>query len=149
MVLSNKTTTVSAIQTVGELQTLLAKAGATQMLVEYEDGDGEPSALAFKILVNGQPISFRLPCNWPGVLKAMKGQVPLRLLNHQHAKRVGWRILKDWLRAQLSLIAAGASTIEEVMLPWALMDTGNTVSKEMLINKPHLLGLPKPKESQE
>jgi len=149
MVLANKTTTVDAAKTVSELQALLAKAGATQMLVEYEDGDGEPSALAFKILVKGQPVSFRLPCNWPGVLKAMKGQVPHRLLNHQHAKRVGWRILKDWLRAQLSLIAAGASTLEEVMLPWALMRTGNTVSMEMLINNPHLLGLPSPKETNE
>lgn len=144
-VLANKNTVVDAAKTVGEIQALLAKAGATQMLVEYDNG--EPSALAFTILVNGQPINFRLPCNWQGVLKALRGQVPASKLNHEHAKRVGWRILKDWLRAQLSLIAAGASTMEEVMLPWAIMRTGNTVSMEMLTNKPHLLGLPAPSQS--
>lgn len=117
------------------------------MLVEYESG--EPSALAFTIIVKTNPVGFRLPCNWQGVLKALRGQVPISKLNHEHARRVGWRILKDWIRAQLSLISAGASTIEEVMLPWAIMCTGNTVAAEMLSNKPHLLGLPKPPDSNE
>lgn len=145
MAISNKTTSVNSVRTVGEIQALLAKAGARQMLIEYEGED--PSALAFQIMVHGQPVGFRLPCNWQGILKALRGQVPVRLQNSQHAKRVGWRIVKDWLRAQLSLIEAGASTIEEVMLPWAIMKTGNTVSMEMLVNKPHLLGLPAPKDS--
>lgn len=142
MNIANKNTVVEASKTVSEIQELLAKAGASQMLVEYEDG--EPSALAFNINVQGRQLGFRLPCNWQGVLKALRGQVPASKLNHRHAKRVGWRILKDWLRAQLSLIAAGASTIEEVMLPWAIMRTGKTVATEMLTNKPHLLGLPDP-----
>ena len=144
MTIANRNTTVDASKTVAEIQSMLAKAGARHMLIEYDQSD--PVALAFKIEVKGSPISFRLPCNWKGVLKALHGQVPSRMLNTQHARRVGWRILKDWLRAQLSLIATGASSMEEVMLPWAIMCTGETVATEMLSNKPHLLGLPAPSE---
>lgn len=141
--LANKNTTVDSAKTVGEIQAMLVKAGANSMLVEYESG--EPAALAFQIPVRGHHISFRLPCNWRGVFQALKGEIPASRRTSEHARRVGWRILKDWLRAQLSLIATGASSIEEVMLPWAIMSTGKTVYTELVENKPHLLGLPSPK----
>jgi hypothetical protein len=142
--LANATTTVDASKTVGEIQSMLAKAGAKAFFVEYEGM--EPSAVAFKIDVNGSSISFALPCNWEGVLRVLKQErsVPERLRTTAHARRVGWRIIKDWLRAQLAIIAAGAVSMEEVMLPWALTTDGNTVSKDLLTGRRNLLGLPAP-----
>lgn len=142
--LANKTTTVDAAKSVADIQQLLARNGATRMLVQYEGSD--PVALSFTIVVNESPISFQLPCHWPGVLRALRKEVPPRLQNAEHARRVGWRILREWLRAQLSLIASGSSTIEEVMLPWAITQSGNTVSQDLLSGRSKLLGLPEPKE---
>ena len=144
--IANKTTTVAASRTVAEIQQMLANVGASSILMDYEGG--EPVAVAFKLNCKGTDISFRLPCNWEGVLAALKREkgMPRTMLNHQHAKRVGWRIIKDWLRAQLSLIEAGATTMQEVMLPWALTANGSTVAQAMLSGATARLGLPAPND---
>jgi len=131
-VIANKTTTIDATKTVGEIQTMLASAHASAMMIEYESG--QPSAVSFRLDRNGSPISFRLPNNWQGLLLALKKdrQFPRNKCTEEHARRVSWRVLKDWLRAQLTLVEAGASTIEEVMLPWAITADGSTVSQRML-----------------
>lgn len=139
--IANRTTTVSCQNTVGEIQAMLAEVRASKMMLEY-DGEGKPSGIAFQIEREGQSMAFRLPCNWQGVLRALnreRGGLPQRLLIPEHAKRVSWRIIKDWLRAQLSLIEAGASTIEEVMLPWAITTDGQTVAQRVLSGTTGLL----------
>lgn len=144
--IANRTTTISCEKTVGEIQSMLAGVGATKMMLEY-DMDAKPSGIAFQLDHGGNCMAFRLPCDWQGVLEALKlerGGLPKRLLTPDHAKRVSWRIIKDWLRAQLSLIEAGASTIEEVMLPWAITDDGQTVSQRVLSGSTNLLRLTGP-----
>jgi hypothetical protein len=144
--IANRTTTVSAEKTVNEIQSILAGVRASKMMLEY-DSDGKPSAIAFQIDREGQTMAFRLPCDWQGVLRALKrerGGIQHRLLTPDHAKRVSWRIIKDWLRAQLSLIEAGASTMEEVMLPWAITTDGQTVSQRVLSGSSGLLRLTGP-----
>jgi hypothetical protein len=36
--------------------------------------------------------------------------------SREHAARVAWRVIKDWLEANLALIAAQMATIDQVML---------------------------------
>jgi hypothetical protein len=132
-VIANRNTTVSAQKTVGEIQLMLASAGVSGTLIEYGP-DAIPARIAFQIACNEQKLSFKLPCNWQGVLNALKrerGGISKSLLTPEHAQRVAWRIIKDWLRAQLSLIEAGTSTIQEVMLPWAITTDGTTVSERV------------------
>ena len=38
-----------------------------------------------------------------------------------------WRIIKDWLNAQLALIEVGQAEMAEVFLPYALTNTGQTL----------------------
>ena len=38
--------------------------------------------------------------------------------SREHATKVAWRVVKDWLEANLALIAAQMATIDEVMLPY-------------------------------
>lgn len=141
--IANRTTSISCEKTVAEIQSMLAGVRASAMMLDY-DSDGKPCGLAFRLERDGQSMAFRLPCNWQGVLNALKkerGGIPQRLLTADHAKRVSWRILKDWLRAQLSLIEAGASSIEEVMLPWAITTDGQTVAQRVLSGTTNLLRL--------
>lgn len=136
--IANKTTSVSAERTVSEIQKMLALAKASAVMLEFEEG--QPSGIAFNITCNGTEISFRLPCNWKGVLEAMKREkTPQRLLTKDQAKRVSWRITRDWLRAQLSLVESGKSTIQEVMLPWAITNDGSTVGTRLLSGSTPLL----------
>ncbi len=140
--IANKLTSVPADQSIAEIQKMLLGFRASRMMIDYE-GDS-PASLAFQVDRNGHKISFRLPCNWESMLEALKREnVPIRYRNKEHAQRVAWRVLRDWVRAQLTLIEAGVAKVEEVMLPWAILGDGQTVAQRMLTSK-GLIGLPAP-----
>jgi hypothetical protein len=40
---------------------------------------------------------------------------------------VAWRVVKDWLEANLALVAAQMATIDEVMLPYLHVDGDRTL----------------------
>src|SRR5438552_18436509 len=44
------------------------------------------------------------------------------------AVRVEWRIVKDWVEAQLALIETRMVTAQQVFLPYAIMRDGRTLS---------------------
>lgn len=128
MPILNYTTTVDALKTVGEIQALLSQHGARSITTDYDD-NGNVSAVAFVLLIEGVPLSFRLPANVDGVLKAMfkaKG-CPSRLCTRLQARRVTWRILKNWLEAQLALNEAGQADMAEVFMPYAITNDGRSV----------------------
>jgi len=123
----NYTTSVGAAKTVGEIQAILGKHGARSITTDYDD-NGNVSGVGFVILVDGLPLSIRLPCNVDGVYSAMykaKG-VPNRAKTKLQARRVAWRILKDWLEAQLALYQAGQAEMAEVFMPYAISGDGRS-----------------------
>ena len=126
MAILNYTTQINENKSVGEIQTLLARKGAQQIAVDYENGN--PSALNFQIVFNEQPVFFRLPCNIEGVYKSLcttKG-VPYAKQTREQARRVAWRIIKDWVEAQLAIVESRQAEMTEVFLPYALDKQGNT-----------------------
>ncbi len=74
-------------------------------------------------------MTFRLPANIDGVLNAMKrnSKVPRRMVCQEQAARVAWRIVKDWVEAQIAIIEAEMATLPQVFLPYAQTDNGQTV----------------------
>lgn len=56
-----------------------------------------------------------------------KGLIPPRYATEDQARMVAWRVLKDWLEAQLALIDAGIADLAQVMLPWVHVDHGKTL----------------------
>ena len=142
MGLLNYTTTVPAERTVAEIQSKLAKAGAHQILHEYESGT--VSALSFRINTKFGEMAFRLPANISAVEAVLrKGRRPFKPMTEQ-AARVGWRILKDWVEAQLALIETGMVSVEQVFLPYAQNSAGQTVYEALLEKKFTGLALPAP-----
>ena len=150
MGLLNYTTSISGEKTIGEIQKALSRAGARAILCEY-DGFGNVSALAFRIATQFGEISFQLPANVSAVKKilskqAQTGKIPRRFANDDgQAARVAWRILKDWIEAQLALIETGMVTVEQVFLPFAQNATGQTVYEALLEKRFTGLALPAPK----
>lgn len=124
MPILNYTTTIAATKTVAEIQTILAKAGAEQVIIRYGK-NGEPTALVFEL--SGE--MYMLPCRHGEVYKMLartKG-VPARLRTTEQASRVAWRIIKDWVEAQVAIISTGMVDAQEVMLPYMLLRDDQTV----------------------
>ena len=138
MPLLNYTTKVPVSRSVQEIQKALVKAGATSIMQDY-DQDGAISAIAFKITLNGQDISFRLPSETRAVLAVMQQDgTPRSLLNEAHAQRVAWRIVKDWVEAQMAIVATKMVTLPQVFLPYAVNRDGVTLDA-IVANTPELL----------
>lgn len=132
MALLNYTTQVAAEKTIGQIQTLLGRAGATGSSLEFHKS--EPVALGFKIAAAGGLLYFELPANIDGVLETMQEQkrageisLPESRLTRAQACRVAWRIIKDWLEAQLALIESRQATLEQVMLPYLIIEPNTTL----------------------
>lgn len=130
----NYSTTIQAAKTVGEMSFMLAYAGAQRIAVDYEDGC--PSALSFSLdTIHGVRV-FTLPVNIDGMhrlllqkekLGQLKAGVKAVRSSRAQAERVAWRIMKDWLGAQLALIDSGMVEMTEVMLPYLRVDDTHTL----------------------
>ena len=135
MPLLNYTTTVSVDKTLSEIQRILASHGSRSILTDY-DGQGNPIAVSFVVPTQFGERPFRLPANIEGVWKTMtqqyqKGQMPRRFATKDQATRVGWRIIRDWLAAQMAIIEAGMVSLDEVMLPYLQDAQGHTLYQVM------------------
>lgn len=140
--IANRTTSIESSKTVGEIQQMLASANASRVMIDYEDQ--EPSAVLFQLANGEQKLAFRMPCNWEGVLAALKKdrKYPDRLKSPEQAKRVAWRGVRDWLRVQLSFVEAGNASMHEIMVPWLITSDGTTVSTRIFSGTSGLLALP-------
>ncbi len=129
MAILNYTTSISAGKTVGEIQQILAKAGAQSVSIQYDE-EAMPSALTFTISFCGKPMPFRVPCNSEGVYKALCKSPKVSRTNKTiaQARRVAWRIIKDWTEAQLAIVESEQAQMAEVFMPYALDgDSGQTL----------------------
>jgi hypothetical protein len=131
MPILNYTTSISATKTVTEIQTMLANHKAQAVMSEYDD-DGVLIALSFRIKTGCGVLSFRLPSNVQRVYQVLVRQkVPRGLQTKEQASRVAWRIVKDWLAAQLALVSAEMVEIEQVFLPYAQDNSGVTLYENL------------------
>lgn len=131
MPILNYTTQVKVETTIIEIEKLLSQSGAQKILKEY-DNEGNICSISFIIATPNGDLPFRLPMNQDAVLQTLKNQsgeykrsggqnkrvVPLNKVNSAQAARVGWRIIKDWLEAQLALYFLQMVKIEEIFLPY-------------------------------
>lgn len=126
--IANYSTTIRVDKTAGEVQRMLAQAGARAVMTEYDDEHNLVS-LAFQIpRPDGSSLGYRLPIRADAVLRVMrKDGLAGRFLTMEHARRVAWRIVKDWLRAQFALLAAELADLEEIFLPYQLTRAGETI----------------------
>lgn len=139
MAILNYTTKIDPVKTVSEITKILVKHGAKKIVADYDD-NGSPVAITFMVSVQDNPIAYSLPANHRGVLKAMQKQrVERRYQTEDQAKRVAWRIVKDWIEAQVAIVQAEVADMAEVFLPYAVTKNGNTLYNELKGNPKLLL----------
>lgn len=127
MAILNYTTKIAVEKTAAEIHSMLVKSGANAVMNEYERG--VLARVSFRMKTKHGLIHYNLPCNTKGVLEALRNSknVPKSAQNMEQAARVGWRIVKDWIEAQLAIIQADVADAAQVFLPYAITSDGRTV----------------------
>lgn len=123
MPIKNYSTTVPAAQSVAEIVGALAAHGATRIQQDYDAG--KPVSIAFVIDTPAGLRAFRLPSSADRV-KAVMSRQKVKTDDAQ-AERVAWRILRDWVMAQMAILETEMVAIDQIMLPYMVDDNGRTV----------------------
>lgn len=142
MALLNYTTKIDADRTAQEISKELSSHGAKAVMTEYDGESGILSSISFKIRVGERDMGFRLPCDWRPVLKILENdsKVPRSHKDKFQAIRTSWRIVKDWVEAQMALVETKMVTTEQVFMPYIVTKDGRTLAEKMTENPSFLLG---------
>ena len=121
MPILNYTTSIDPTRTTGEIQKMLQKHDIVHFSIRYEDKN--PVGVTFAIQFNGQMLNFYLDCNIKGVHNCLINdpKVPFKNRTKEQALKTSWRILKDWIVAQLALVEAELTTLPKVFLPYVVI----------------------------
>lgn len=133
--IKNYSTEVPAETSISQIEKILASFGAEAVMKEYTT-DGKVHSLSFKFQNQG----FKLPANINGVKEVLfagrrsyHGRDSMKK-REDRAYRVSWRIIKDWIHAQLSLIASGQATPQQIFFPY-MFDGKRTLYQKYVEDK--------------
>ena len=124
MPLLNYTTKIDVFTTVGTIQGMLVKHGAKKIMQDY-DTEGHIEALYFMIDTPTGQRGIRLPANVDAVYKVLIRQKVK--CDRNQAERVAWRIIKDWVEAQMAILESEMVQMDEVFLPYMIHKSGKTL----------------------
>lgn len=145
MGLLNYTTKIPVEKTIAEIEKMLAESGAEKILKDYDE-ESRVTSISFILNTEKGKLSFKLPMNVQSVLQTLQNQsgeykrtgriqrriIPQSMVNLEQAGRVGWRIIKDWLEAQLAIFFLQMVKIEEIFLPYMYNEKTGKTMFEML-----------------
>jgi len=117
----NYTTTIAVERTVAEIQVMLGKHGASAVAVRY--AASVPVGVSFTMDGIHGPAVYTLPVDAAAMEKLLAQQwrrreIQRRYSSPDQAARVAWRVIKDWLAAQLALVDAQMVSLQTIMLPF-------------------------------
>ena len=127
----NYSTEVAASKTAGEIQAILVAHGASAITTVYGDG-GTIQAISFTVRTPGGEVVIRLPIDREATLRVLRrlwneGKIPHRYADPAQAERVAWRVVKDWVAAQMALVETEQVRMEQIFLPYLLTPQGQTI----------------------
>lgn len=129
--MKNYTSSVPVERTIARIEQILAKAGASDVLKQYENGT--IVAISFSIqnpYDSAKKLMIRLPANPSGVFSVLKEQVrrPQRdtlIRLKDQSLRTAWKIVQEWIEIQISMIEMKQAEFLQVFLPYICV-TGKT-----------------------
>ena len=132
MAILNYTTTIEAYKTVSEIENILVKHKATSIMKNY---NGEAiESLSFLVDVGYNQIPIKMPAKVNECLKVLQNEKKKNSkvkATREQAERVAWRILKDWVEAQMALLEINMVKMEEVFMPYIVDKTGQTLFEKL------------------
>ena len=131
MKLKNRTS--QGKKTFETISRILAENGARKVMFDYS-GDGKTTSISFMIELDGKPIGFNLPAMIENVTEIMfggkdryGGKKKITELQKEQAYHTAWANVRDWIDAQMAMVATQQVKLEQVFLPYAVMPNGRTV----------------------
>lgn len=130
MTVLNYRTEVPVERTVAELQRKLVKHGALEITVRFE---GErPRGLAFALQTRWGERAYRLPVDVSRTMQRLgdewvEGRLEKRFTSEKRAEMIAWRTLLRWVELQLDMVETGTLAKEEILLPYMVTSSGETV----------------------
>lgn len=131
-----ETTEIPVQKTAGEILSLLVRAGATQVSLDYKDST--IIGMRFTYPVGGHPVPFQLPVRTAPIYKIINGRrtpynrVEMAAKDHDQSERVAWRQLLRWIEAQIAMIETGMVKTDEVFLPYVATPSGQTLYEHFI-----------------
>lgn len=130
----NYTTTVDAFKTVSEIEYILMEHGAKSIMKNYKDNN--ITSLSFLINNGYQDIPVKLPVKIDDCMKVLQKEKkanPRKQIKdtREQAERVAWRILKNWVEAQMALLDIEMVRFEEIFLPYIQINANQTVYEKL------------------
>lgn len=143
MALKNKSS--KGKNTFEKIQNLLAENGANKVMFDYTQ-DGKLEAISFAMEINGKIAGFRLSAMIDNVFQIMypkHGEYRnKKYLNSwkEQAYITGWANIRDWIDAQMALVATRQVEVAQVFLPYMVMQGNQTLYEKVISNPEFLLG---------
>ena len=127
MPLRNYTTLIDVDKTLGQIRTILRNHDAKSILEDYEGK--RLTGLSFRVDTATGVRPFSLPIRVEKTRAVLVRQVESGEINtrrkgkefftsYEHAERVAWRILKDWLDYEMALVETEMVEMDEVFMAW-------------------------------
>ena len=135
MPIKNYTTEIEPNKTASEIMAILGEYGAQQTSIKFGP-DRKVEAVSFVLDLGGIPMEYELTVDIEGMLQAMKKdkKIPNHLCDKQQAERTAWRNRKDWLHLQISEAEANQARLEQLLLGWAITETGENLYQRIKKN---------------
>lgn len=129
MPLLNYTTKIPAETTVTQIQQILVKHGATDILTQF--ANGRVHALSFKVKTPQGPLAITLPVDVAATQRVLRRTAPRAYWDEARARNVAWRIIKDWVEAQMAILETEMVSMAEIFLPYVVTADGRTVFQRL------------------
>jgi len=136
--LKNFTTTISAGRTIGEIDALLIDFGAENIMKIIEDKTVK--AIMFTLDLQGNQVPFRIDANVEKTAEFLAKQY-----NNSHQRKskskddfineaynITWRIWKDWIHSQISIIATENVDAIKLLLGFVAVNKEITLGDKFL-----------------
>lgn len=133
MAILNYTTTIDTFKTVAEIEKILVQHKAKSIMKNYE---GESIiSMSFLVDTGSNQVPVKLPAKVNECLQVLRAEKKSGKKNikdtKEQAERVSWRILKDWVEAQMALIDINMARMEEVFMPYIFDQQGKTLFEKL------------------
>lgn len=141
-----KNRTSNTTNTFDKIQRILAEHNSRKVMFDYGN-NGQVSAITFSIIIGEKECGFKLPAMVENVERIMykprsKYQTTRTLTQAQkeQAYRTAWANIRDWIDAQMAMVDTQQVKVEQVFLPYLVVNKeGQTLFQKMEDNK-FLLG---------
>jgi len=130
MFLKNYTSDVSVSDSLARIEHVLVRCGVSGIAKEYSQRvPGKIIGISFFIEVGSNKLSVQMPVDEEKCLEAMWADYRRQCSNPnllkktkqdfiRQAERTAWRILKDWIEVQMSMIQLNQADTVQVFLPY-------------------------------